>query len=124
MSAAPNTQSTIVRTERGLSIDGTRITLYNIMDCLKAAWPKKLIQDRFDLTEQQIADVMQYIETHRAEVETEYQTVLKQAEEVRQYWEERNRERFARIAAMPPKPGQEKLLEKLNQWKAKLKSAA
>jgi len=99
-------QPTVVRTSRGLSIAGTRITLYNIMDYVTAGWPPKLIRDRFDLTDQQIADVLAYIADHRAEVETEYQQVLQQAEETRRYWEERNRERFAQIAALPPKPEQ------------------
>ena len=37
-------QATVVRTDRGLSIAGTRMTLYQIMDYLKAEWPPKLIQ--------------------------------------------------------------------------------
>lgn len=116
-------QNTVVRTSRGLSIAGTRITLYNIMDYLKADWPPKLIQDRLNLTDNQIADVMEYIETHRAEVEAEYQLVLQQAEEIRQYWETRNRARFAEIAAMPPEPGQEEIQAKLQAWKKKLELA-
>jgi hypothetical protein len=63
---------------------------------------------------------MQYIETHRDAVEAEYQVVLQQAEENRQYWEARNKERLARIAALPPKPGQEALRAKLQATKAKL----
>ena len=35
-------QPRVVRTERGLSIAGTRITLYDVMDYLKADWPPKL----------------------------------------------------------------------------------
>jgi hypothetical protein len=49
----------IVRTERGLSLVGTRITLYEIMDYLKAEWPPKLIQQWLDLSDPQIAGVMQ-----------------------------------------------------------------
>ena len=45
-------QPTVVRTDRGLSIAGTRITLYSIMDYVKADWPPKLIRDRFNLTDQ------------------------------------------------------------------------
>lgn len=112
--------SAVVRTSRGLSIAGTRITLYHIMDYLKAEWPPKLIRDRLNLSDQQISDVMEYIRTHREEIEDEYQTVLKQAEEIRQYWENRNRKRFAEIAAMPPKPGQEEIRMKLKASKAKL----
>ncbi len=110
---------TVVRTSRGLSIAGTRITLYSIMDCVTAGWPPKLIQNRFDLTDQQITDVLAYIMDHQAEVEAEYQQVLQQAEETRRYWEERNRERFARIAALPPKPEQAAIRAKLAAARAK-----
>jgi uncharacterized protein (DUF433 family) len=95
-------QSIVVRTERGLTIAGSRLTLYDVMDYVTAGWPPKLIRDWLDLTEEQIADVMAYIAAHRAEVEQEYRVVLRRAEEERRYWEERNRERFAQIAAMPP----------------------
>ena len=37
----------IVRTSRGLTIAGTRITLYTIMDHLKGEWPPHLIQAWF-----------------------------------------------------------------------------
>lgn len=113
-------QSTIVRTERGLSISGSRITLYNIMDYLKADWPPKLIQQWLDLTEQQITEAMAYINTHQDEVEAEYQLVLQQAEESRKYWEDYNKERFARIAALPPKPGREAVHAKIQAKKAEL----
>lgn len=113
-------QPTVIRTSRGLSIAGTRITLYNVMDYVKADWPPKLIQHWLNLTDKQIADVMDYIETHQAEVEAEYQLVLQQATEIRQYWENRNRERFAEIAASPPKPGQEEIRAKIQARKAEL----
>src|SRR5687768_5896218 len=59
------TNPTVVRTERGLTVDGTRLTLYSIMDYIKEDWPPKLIRDFFDLTDRQINDVMAYIEEHR-----------------------------------------------------------
>jgi uncharacterized protein (DUF433 family) len=111
-------QSTIVRTSRGLSIAGTRITLYQIMDCVVDGWPPKLIRDRFDLTDQQIADVMAYLADHRAEVEAEYQQVLRDSEEVRRYWEDRNLDRFARIAALPHDPDQAAIRAKLAAYRA------
>ena len=119
MNEVVRSQNTVVRTSRGLSIIGTRITLYQVMDYIKVNWPPKLIQHWLDLNDQQIADVMNYIETHRDEVEKEYQMVLKQAEEDRQYWETRNREHFATRSKQPPKPGQEALRAKLQAWKAK-----
>ncbi len=93
---------TVVRTERGLTIAGTRKTLYQVMDYVTAGWPPKLIRDRMDLTDEETRDVMQYIADHRADVEAEYQQVLALADERHRYWDERNRELFARLAAMPP----------------------
>jgi uncharacterized protein (DUF433 family) len=113
-------QPTVVRTSRGLSIAGTRITLYLVMDYITAGWPTSQIQECLKLSDQQISDVMDYVAAHREEIEAEYQLVLKQAEEHRQYWDERNRERFAEIAALPPEPGREAIRAKLDAWKAKL----
>lgn len=89
------------------------------MDYVTAQYPPKFISSLFDLTEEQTNAALLYIETNRLEVEAEYQLVLNQAEENRQYWEERNRERFARVAAMPTKPGREALWEKLQAQKAR-----
>lgn len=119
MTTASNGQPTVIRTERGLSIAGTRITLYDIMDYVTAGWPPGLIRDRLELTDQQITESLAYIDQHRAEVEAEYQTVLQTAQDIRHYWEERNQERLAQIAAQPPKPGQEAIRQKLQTWKAK-----
>jgi hypothetical protein len=49
-------QRTVVRTGRGLSVAGTQITLYRVMDYIKADWPPKLIQAVLNLTDKQIAE--------------------------------------------------------------------
>ena len=67
---------TLVRTGRGLTIGGTRITLYQIMDFLKAGYPPEEIRDDFGLTIRQMREVTEYIETHRDEAENEYPTSL------------------------------------------------
>jgi uncharacterized protein (DUF433 family) len=112
-------QPSIIRTERGLTISGTRITLYDVMDYVIAQYPPKFIRSLFDLTQTQINAALSYIETNRPEVEAEYQLVLKQAEENRQYWEEHRREHIAHAAERSPKPGQEALWAKLQEQKAK-----
>jgi len=124
MNTREQQHASIVRTEQGLSIVGTRVTLYHIMDCSKAEWPPKLIQDSFDLTEQQVADALEYINTHRESVEAEYQAMLRQADEIRAYWEERNRERLEKIAMLPPILGKEALIDRLKTWKETLRNAA
>jgi uncharacterized protein (DUF433 family) len=109
----------ITRTERGLTISGTRITLYQIMDYIHAGYPRHLIRHQFYLTNEQFDGAMSYIDTHYEEVESEYQTVLQQAEEIRHYWEERNKERIAYISKLPPKPEYESAWQKLKARKAK-----
>lgn len=115
-------QTGIIRTERGLTIAGTRITLYDIMDYVTAEYPPKFIRGLFDLTQEQINAALAYIEANRPTVEAEYQQVLQEAEELRLYYEEKNRDLIARIAAMPPKPGQEEIRAKLQAAKAKFQS--
>jgi uncharacterized protein (DUF433 family) len=122
MTLASNGQGAIIRTERGLTIGGTRITLYDVMDYLKSQYPPKLIGDILSLSDEQITVALSYIETNRAEVEAEYEVVLEEAEEIQQYWEERNRERLAEIAKLPPPAGREAAWEKLQAQKAKLQA--
>lgn len=116
-------KSAIIRTERGLTIVGTRITLYDVMDYVLAAYPSKFIQGLFELTEEQIDAALAYIEANRTEVETEYKQVNQETEELRQYYEKQNRERRARIALHSPKPGTEAAWEKLRSAKAKRQTA-
>ncbi|MFN5513917.1 MAG: DUF433 domain-containing protein [Cyanobacteriota bacterium] len=122
MTRTSKTQSAIIRTERGLTIAGTRITLYDVMDYLTAQYPPRFIQGLFNLTDEQIDGALAYIEERRVEVEAEYQIVLREAAEIQKYWEERNRKRLAQIAKLPPPPGREAAWEKLQQHKARLQT--
>ncbi|APB33158.1 protein of unknown function, DUF433 [Gloeomargarita lithophora Alchichica-D10] len=119
MASEPSGHVAIIRTDRGLTISGTRITLYDVMDYVTAQYPPKFIRGLFNLTEDQINTALAYIKTNRAEVEAEYQIVLKESEELRQYYEERNRDLIARLSVKPPKPGMETAWEKLRAQKAK-----
>jgi hypothetical protein len=42
------------------------------------------------------------------------------AQEIQEYWQEKNRQRLETIANLPPKPGQAEIQAKLQAWKAKL----
>lgn len=112
----------IIRTERGLTISGTRITLYDVMDYVTEQYPKKFIRAMLHLTDEQINAALSYIAAHRTEVEAEYQTVLQEAEELRQYYEEQNQSIRNRIAVKPPKPGTEAIRAKLQSEQARLQS--
>ena len=120
MASTDTRQDTIIRTERGLVIAGTRITLYAVLDYLQAAWPPDLVKHWLSLTDDQMAAALDYIQRHQAEVEQEYQLVQQMAEDNRRYWQERNRSRFAAVAALPPPPGQEAIRAKLRARKAQL----
>ena len=72
------------------------------------------------MTDQQIHDVLEYIESHREEVEAEHQQVLNHAEENRRYWEERNREVFDRIDKSPPRDRSKEAWLKLKGRKERL----
>ena len=119
MTPTLNGQTAIIRTERGLVIAGTRITLYDVMEYIIAQYPPKFICAMLNLTIEQLNAALSYIEAHRGEVEAEYQQVVKEGEELRQYYEEQNRALIARISAKPPKPGMEAVWEKLQAQKAK-----
>jgi len=112
MATTSNGKAAIIRTEHGLTIAGTRITLYDIMDYVTAQYPPKLIREKLGLNDEQIRSALAYIEFYHIEVEAEYQEFLQTAAEIRQYWEERNQEHFAKIAGMPPKPA----------WKARIEA--
>ncbi|HAG82675.1 MAG TPA: DUF433 domain-containing protein [Cyanobacteria bacterium UBA12227] len=123
MALVSNQPTKIIRTERGLVIAGTRITLYQFMDYIHGRYARSLIRQHFpQITDEQFEATMSYIEANRAEIEAEYQMVVKNDEEIRQYWEEQNRECFAQIAQLPPPPGLEKAWAKLQAAKARLES--
>jgi uncharacterized protein (DUF433 family) len=124
MTAISNGKAAIIRTERGLTIAGTRITLYDMMDYVTEKYPPKFIRAMLSLTDEQVNAALSYIDAHRAEVEAEYQTVLKDAEELRQYYEAQNRDLIARIAAKPPRLDTEAIRAKLRAERAKLESLA
>lgn len=119
MVQATDKQGAIIRTERGLSIAGTRITLYDVMDYVTAQYPPHFIQGLFDLTDEQISAALSYIEANRAEVEAEYQRVVQEVEELRLYYEEQNHDLRVRVAEKSPQPGTEAAWEKLQAAKAK-----
>lgn len=80
------------RTDRGLCVAGTRITLYLIMDYLKAGRTPEHISQWLLLTEDQVNDVLRFIQENRESFEAEYAEVIRKCEERERYWRERNRQ--------------------------------
>ena len=105
-----------MRTERGLSIKGTRITLYDVMDYVTAGWSRDQIADMLiGASGEEIDAALAFIGAHRELVETEYQEVLQTAREERAYWENRNREQFERARLTPLPPEKAALLRRLRE---------
>lgn len=120
MSDNGNPNKTVVRTSRGLTVGGTRLTIYQLIDHFKAGHSDELVQEWYRLTPEQLADIHRYIDEHREEVEAEYQEVLRLAEENRRYWEERNRERFQEIDRQPKTAQQLAIQRKIAELRSKL----
>ena len=53
-----NKKVAIVRTERGLTIQGTRVTIYDVMDHLVSGRPPKFILNWLPLTEKQLEEAL------------------------------------------------------------------
>jgi uncharacterized protein (DUF433 family) len=102
-------QETVVmrRPDRGLSVAGTRITLYQIMDHILAGWSHAQIRDWFDLSEEQMQGVLAYMEANREAFEVEYQQVLAETEQRERYWRQQNQEHFEAVGSSSPKLGAE-----------------
>ena len=118
MSHNGNPNPTVVRTSRGLTVGGTRLTIYLLMDSFKAGRSDELVLQSYPLTREQLADVHRYIDEHREEVEAEYEQVLRNAAEHRRYWEERNREQFEEIERLPKTPQQLAIRQRIAELRA------
>ena len=88
----PRENHTVIRTKAGLTVKGSRLTLYSIMDSIRENNSLKNVRDIYELTDEEMLDILDYIHLHQEEVEKEYQEVTESAERNRKYWEERNRE--------------------------------
>jgi len=77
---------TIIQTTEGLKIADTQMSLHPIVDLLKSEWPESLVQMRFELTDQQMADILAYIDQHPQEVDIDHAAGRKRAEENRRTW--------------------------------------
>jgi len=111
-------QPTVIRNNRGLSIQGTRITLYQIMDYLKEGAPHNIIRDDFSLTVKQTDEILSYIHDNYNEIESEYNRIVDKSEEERRYWSDRNKNRFEKIGKLQMKSEFELIKSKLKSRQA------
>jgi uncharacterized protein (DUF433 family) len=95
----PAGEPAVVQTSRGPSINGTRITVYTILELLHTSSPD-YVQGLYRLSDEAWAGVMKYIGENREELERELAEIIQRSEEERRYWTERNKDRINR----PPSP--------------------
>jgi len=113
----------IVETPRGPSIAGTRITIYSIMDSIKAGWSsEEILQVMPRVTAEQLDAVYEYIEQHREEVERAYERILRRSAEARAESERIMRERTPDLFDLPPEELRRRLLQKLEEKKRALQT--
>lgn len=78
----------IIDRGRGPEIEGTRVTIYRIMDFVRAGDPRARIAGELNLTEEQVGEALAYIDAHREEVEAGYAAILKRASQPNPEWVE------------------------------------
>src|SRR5262245_13920925 len=66
----------IINRGRGPEIEGTRITVYDILDHHKHGWHRDRIAANFDLSSDQVEVAIRYIDEHRDEVMAKYKRML------------------------------------------------
>ena len=65
---------------RGPEIEGTRITVYDVMDYYLDGWPAGRIANWLSQRTDDIQAAIDYIEAHRAEVDEAYRKIVERAE--------------------------------------------
>ncbi|MBK9008273.1 MAG: hypothetical protein IPM31_14915 [Anaerolineae bacterium] len=108
----PRENQTITRTAAGLTIKDSRLTLYALMDEIREGNSLKNVRDLYELTDEEMLDILDYIHLHKEEVEKEYRSVLKAADENRKYWEEKNQEQLEKLYVQ-----RDAVLLKLQEWR-------
>lgn len=66
----------IIDRGRGPEIEGTRITVYDIMDYYRAGHHHSVIAAILNISSREVQCAIDYIENHKAEVEADYQRIL------------------------------------------------
>lgn len=61
---------------RGPEIEGTRVTVYDVLDYHKHGWHHSIIASILDISSAEVLAAIAYIEAHRDEVMRRYQQML------------------------------------------------
>src|SRR5437868_607328 len=76
----------IIDRGRGPELEGTRVTVYRIMDFLRDGVPERVIAEELELTDAQVQVALDYIDSRRDEVEAEYQRILVRSSQGNPTW--------------------------------------
>ena len=71
----------IIDRGRGPEVEGTRVTVYRIMDFLREGSATSRIAAELDLTEEQVGAALDYIATHQQAVEAVYAQILRRVQQ-------------------------------------------
>jgi uncharacterized protein (DUF433 family) len=71
----------IINRGRGPEIEGTRVTIYRIMDFVRDNCSMTTIAEELDLSEAQVHAALDYIATNRSEVEAAYDQLLQRLQQ-------------------------------------------
>jgi uncharacterized protein (DUF433 family) len=66
----------IIQRGRGPEIEGTRITVFDVLEYHAKGWHRDEIAGLFDLSSQQVEAAIGYIEEHREEVMATYDKIM------------------------------------------------
>jgi uncharacterized protein (DUF433 family) len=69
-------EAKIIDRGRGPEIEGTRITVYDILDYHKLGWHRDVIAVTLSVSSRQVDAAIRYIEEHRDEVMVDYEEML------------------------------------------------
>jgi uncharacterized protein (DUF433 family) len=108
------------RSDRGLAIAGSRLTLYEIMDVVKAGWSSEKILELYPLTAEQLQDAYNYFAASGEAFEAEYQEVVRYSEELERYYRAKQEEILRAAANRPRTPEEAALRAKYEEHKAKM----
>ena len=80
--------ASIIDRGRGPEVEGTRVTVYCIMDYVRAGDPPSQMAEELDLSEEQVQAALEYINAHRDEVEVQSEAILKRVGQPNPDWVE------------------------------------
>jgi uncharacterized protein (DUF433 family) len=83
----------IIDRGRGPEVEGTRVTVYRIMDYLQEGSSSQRIAAELDLTDDQVQEALAYIAEHRQQVEEEYRKILERVNQPNPPWIEAGKAR-------------------------------